>query len=98
MSIDGTYHVIINSSMGNVEGQMTYETQAGVTTGRAMIMGNEITIPFVQVTDDHFIYPLKVKTPLGRMNIIVTGTVTGDRITGKINSSLGNFPFQGERM
>ena len=54
-------------------------------------------IESVAVSGNSFEFPLKVDTPMGELNLTYKGMVSGDSVTGNIETPMGTRPFSGSR-
>ncbi len=54
-------------------------------------------IASITVDGDNFEFPLAIDTPMGEMKLTYKGSVSGDDVTGHIETQMGTRPFSGTR-
>ena len=56
-----------------------------------------IDIEAINREDDSFAFPLVITVPIGDIEVNYRGTISGDAMTGSVQSARGEVPFTGER-
>ncbi len=69
------------------------DTYHGVLTGQR----GEVLIKEIQVEENTFSFPLKVPTPMGKIELHYSGQIDADLMQGKIKTPRGAMPFTGKR-
>ena len=69
------------------------DTYHGVLTGER----GKVAIKEIQVEENTFSFPLKVKTPMGKIKLHYSGQIDADLMQGKIKTPRGAMPFRGKR-
>ena len=69
------------------------DTYHGVLTGER----GKVAIKEIQVEENTFSFPLKVKTPMGNIKLHYSGQIDADLMQGKIKTPRGAMPFRGKR-
>jgi len=95
-SIVGTWALEVSSPRGvqhptlRVTGDK--DTYHGVLTGER----GKVVIEEIQVEENTFSFPLKVKTPRGKLKLHYSGQIDADLMQGKIKTPRGTMPFTGK--
>jgi glycine cleavage system aminomethyltransferase T len=97
-SVAGKYEVEVSSPMGNQSGAFDYKVDGDILTGTATALGKTVEIYDGTVIGNTFTHYMKMKSPMGRMKIRVSGKVKGDNITGEFKMILGAMQFSGVRV
>ena len=97
MAVDGSYQVSVEMMGNKGAGVVTLETSGTRLKGSVVGMGLQAELQDGTVSGDSFSGSIEGPTPLGTMRFKVTGTVTGDRIEGKLSAGLIKAPFSGTR-
>ena len=96
-SIVGTWALEVSSPRGvqhptlRVTGDK--DTYHGVLTGER----GKVVIEEIQVEENTFSFPLKVKTRMGKLKLLYSGQIDADLMQGKIKTPRGTMPFTGKR-
>ncbi len=96
-SIVGTWALEVSSPRGvqhptlRVTGDK--DTYHGVLTGER----GKLVIKEIQVEENTFSFPLKVKTRMGKLKLLYSGQIDADLMQGKIKTPRGTMPFTGKR-
>jgi hypothetical protein len=96
-SIVGTWALEVSSPRGvqhptlRVTGDK--DTYHGVLTGER----GKLVIKEIQVEENTFSFPLKVKTRMGKLKLLYNGQIDADLMQGKIKTPRGTMPFTGKR-
>jgi len=95
-SIVGTWALEVSSPRGvqhptlRVTGDK--DTYHGVLTGER----GKLVIKEIQVEENTFSFPLKVKTRMGKLKLLYSGQIDADLMQGKIKTPRGTMPFTGK--
>jgi len=97
MAIDGTYDVIVNTTAGKESGSMTLVADGDVLTGSVTAFG-ETTDITGEVDGDSFEFETEINSPVGKLQVKITGEVEDDEVSGRFKTPMGNLVFNGERV
>lgn len=99
MSIDGRYKITAETPMGSMESTLILKTDSEGLSG-TMSSGMIGTIDFSggKVEGSSFSFAMTMKKFFKKIDISGCGKVDGDKISGKIITSMGNSSFAGERI
>ncbi|MFP6809295.1 MAG: hypothetical protein VB957_19230 [Pseudomonadales bacterium] len=96
-SIVGTWALEVSSPRGVQHPTLMVtgdkDTYHGVLTGER----GKVVIKEIQVEENTFSFPLKVKTPMGKLKLHYSGQIDADLMQGKIKTPRGTMPFTGKR-
>jgi hypothetical protein len=98
MSVDGTYHVEINTPIGKQEGKLILKEEGAKLTGRveASVGQKDFT---GTVNGNDVAWSVEVSSPLGKMKLDFKGTVSGSAISGEVKTgSFGTSRFTGNKV
>ena len=95
--VGGNYSIVIEVPGQQLTGTMALTQQAGVITGSLQTQLGTSPIKDGKVTADGFSFAATVEFGGTQVEILVKGTVTGDRVSGTIDSPQGTVPFTGTR-
>ncbi len=98
MAVDGTYNIELETPMGNRPGKLTLKTEGGSLSGSIVTEQGEQSFEGGTTSGDDIAFPIQLNTAMGSFNLKFKGTVSGDAISGQIDTgSFGSFPFKGTR-
>jgi hypothetical protein len=94
MTVDGTWHMKIQTPRGEQEAQLQLSTSGSSLTGSF----NDTPIENGRLTDDGISFTAKLTSPI-KVKISCTATIDGDEISGKAKAALlpVAIPFSGTR-
>ena len=96
-SIVGTWALEVSSPRGVQHPMLMVtgdkDTYHGVLTGER----GKVVIEEIQVEENTFSFPLKVKTRMGKLKLLYSGQIDADLMQGKIKTPRGTMPFTGKR-
>ncbi|HIG43353.1 MAG TPA: hypothetical protein EYQ14_22855 [Gammaproteobacteria bacterium] len=96
-SIVGTWALEVSSPRGVQHPTLMVagdkDTYHGVLTGQR----GEVVIKEIQVEGNTFSFPLKVPTPMGKLELHYSGQIDANLLQGKIDTPRGAIPFTGKR-
>ena len=96
-SIVGTWALEVSAPRGvqhpTLEVAGDKDTYRGVLTGQR----GQVPIEDIQVEEKTFGFPLKVTTPMGKLELHYSGQFDGDLMQGEIVTPRGSIPFTGKR-
>ena len=98
MAIDGTYDIQIDTPMGAQSAKLMLKTDGDVLSGSVESQMGSSEFSGGTVNGDEVAWMMKIKTPMGEMDLEYKGTVNGDDIAGELKvGSFGTSPFKGKR-
>ena len=80
--IDGTYNVMLKTTMGVKKGELIFSGEDSVLTGKLVVMGNDNLFETISLDGNNF---------------KCTGSVEGDNIEGVAKTKKGNMSLSGKR-
>ena len=95
--VGGNYSIVIEVPGQQLTGTMALTQQAGVITGSLQTQLGSSPIRDGKVTADGFSFGATVEFGGTQVEINVKGTVTGNQVSGTIDSPQGTVPFTGTR-
>lgn len=98
--MEGKWELTVHTFMGDMRSIMEYKVADGVLTGTGTDASNGATAEIQNGKFDgkNFSYSLTIKTAVGEMTNELSGTVEGDKITGKSSNAMGSFDVDGVRI
>ena len=96
-SVGGNYSITIEIPGQTVTGTMALTQQAGILTGTMQTQLGTSPVRDGKVTSEGFTFSSTAEYGGSTIEIIVKGTVAGNRISGTIDSPQGTVPFSGTR-
>lgn len=98
MAVDGTYNIEQDTPMGKRAGKLTLKTDGGSLSGTFASEEGENAIADGTVSGEEVAFSVEVTTPMGKIALGFTGTVSGDDISGQVKAGdFGSFPYKGTR-
>lgn len=89
-----TYKLIITSPMGKKECTLNMDPVEARFTGTFSFMGQEVEIRNGQTNKEGgFFGEVTLKSPIGRMDCKLIGTILNEQVNGKLKTEMGNMPF-----
>ena len=98
MSVDGKYNVELQTTLGPQHIGLTLKTEGDSLGGTMDGHFGQQSFSGGTVSGNDFAWSVKLQSPMGVMQLVVTGTVNGDSIEGQVK--LGSFLpsiFKGNR-
>jgi hypothetical protein len=98
VAIDGTYNIEADTPMGKQAGTITLKTDGNSLSGTyTSFMGTE-SFTGGTVSGNDFKFSVSLNTPMGKIDLEFSGTVSGNEISGKSTAgAFGTSPFKGTR-
>jgi hypothetical protein len=97
MPVAGNYNVTIDVPGQTLTGTLALVQQGPVLTGSLTTQLGVVQIRDGKVAADGFTFSASVQFGGTQMEIVVKGAVTGNQISGTIDSPQGTVPFSGTR-
>ena len=97
MSVTGTWNLTLNSPLGDQAATLNLEEVGGVLQGTLTGKGDAGPVQRLTVEGTTVSFAADADTPVGRLNLAFSGTVDGDKISGKYQTPFGGFDFSGTR-
>jgi hypothetical protein len=98
MAVDGTYNVEIASPMGKQAGKLTLKAAGKALSGSYAGPRGEQAFSGGTVDGNNVAWSIQVSGPMGQMKLDFKGTVSGDKLSGKVQlGSFGSADFTGTR-
>ena len=94
----GTYNITIAVPEQTLTGTLNLQQQGGVLTGTMVTQLGTTEIRDGRATQTGFSFSGSVVFGGASIDISVTGTVTGNQISGSIDSPQGAVPFSGTKV
>ncbi len=95
--IDGTYNVMLKTTMGVKKGELIFSGEDSVLTGKLVVMGNDNLFETISLDGNNFNFTGEIKTAMGKVPYECTGSVEGDNIEGVAKTKKGNMSLSGKR-
>jgi hypothetical protein len=96
-NVGGNYSITIEVPGQTITGTLALTQQAAVVTGTMQTQLGTSQIKDGKVTAEGFTFSSSVEYSGSTIEIVVKGTVAGDKISGTIDSPQGAIPFSGTR-
>ena len=97
MAVGGNYTITIDVPGQTLNGTLALTQQGAVLTGSMQTQLGTTAIKDGKVTADGFTFSGSVEFGGTALEIVVKGTVTGDQLTGTVDSPQGTVPLTGTR-
>ena len=97
MSVTGTWNLTLNSPLGDQAATLNLQEVGGVLQGTLTGKGESGPVQRLTVEGAAVSFAADADTPVGRLNLAFSGTVDGDKISGKYQTPFGGFDFSGTR-
>ncbi|HMS09040.1 MAG TPA: hypothetical protein PKE66_06130, partial [Pyrinomonadaceae bacterium] len=97
-AVGGIFNVTIDVPGQPLTGSMSFNVQGQALTGNLTTQLGTAPIRNGRVTGNRFSFDATVAYGGANIDIQVSGTVTGNRIEGSIDSPQGAVPFSGTRV
>jgi hypothetical protein len=97
MSITGTWNLTLTSPLGDQTAQLDVHEAEGELKGTLTGKGEPAPLHRVSLQGETAEFSADADTPVGRLNLAFSGTVSGDSISGKYQTPFGAFDFSGTR-
>jgi hypothetical protein len=97
MAADGTWHLTMNTPMGERRSTLTLSTAGGTLTGKQEAEGNTTDIAEGTVNGNDVSWQVSITNPMP-LTLTFNGTVDGNGMNGTADTGMfGSFPFSGTR-
>jgi hypothetical protein len=98
MSADGTWHLVMQTPIGERKSTLTTREAGGALTGKLTgEEGNSTDIFDGTVASGTIGFKAAITNPMP-LTLVFTGKIDGDKISGSVNASgVGSWPFSGRR-
>lgn len=97
MSVTGTWNLTLNSPLGDQSARLDITGDEGALQATLAGKGDATAVERFAVNGNEVSFAADADTPVGRLNLAFTGTVEGDRMSGKYQTPFGGFDFSGTR-
>ena len=98
MAIDGVYDIQVDTPIGAQSAKLTLKIDGDTLSGSVESPMGSSEFSGGTVNGDEVAWTMKIKTPMGEMDLEYKGTVNGDDIAGELKvGSFGTSPFKGKR-
>lgn len=97
MSIDGTYRLAIKTPLGMQPGTLVLKADGETLSGMIRNVKGEVAFDGGTARGGEISFDTRIPTPIGNLKAHVTGTVTGDHISGVAKLPLGSAEIEGDR-
>lgn len=97
-AVGGNWSITIDAPGQPLTGTLNFTQQAGVLTGQLTTQLGTTPIRDGRVTGNSFSFAATVQFGGVALDLNVNGTVTGDKVSGTIDSPQGTVPFSGTRV
>ncbi len=97
MSVAGTWNLTMNSPLGDQSAVLRIEEAGGVYQGTLTGKGDPTQVQRLAVEGGSISFAADADTPVGRMNLAFTGTVSDAGLSGTYATPFGSFTFSGSR-
>ena len=97
MSVTGTWNLTLNSPLGDQAARLDLHDTSGALDGTLTGKGDPAPLQRVAFDGSVVSFAADADTPVGRLNLAFSGTVTGDTLAGKYETPFGAFNFSGTR-
>ena len=98
MSITGTWNLTLKSPLGDQAARLDLHELDGSVHGTLTGKGDPAALQRLTVDGANLAFSADADTPVGRMNLGFTGSVTGDTLAGTYSTPFGAFEFSGNRV
>ncbi len=97
IQVDGTWTSHVKSPAG--EGDVTFNlaTDEKGLTGTVNFMNNEVSIEKGSVSGNQVSFSFKMKAAMMKVKVSVSGSISGDEMTGEVKMPMGSMPFTATR-
>jgi hypothetical protein len=97
MAVDGNWHIIMSTPMGDRDATLSLKNAGGTLTGTQAAEGNSADIFDGKANGDDVSWKVSITSPMPLI-LDFTGKVSGDSISGEMGiGPMGSFPFKGTR-
>ena len=96
MSVAGTWHMAMQTPIGERKGTLTLQVSGTALTGTMSAEGGAVDIYDGKVSGADASWKADIKNPMP-LTLEFAGTVDGNEITGTVSTALGSWPFGGSR-
>jgi hypothetical protein len=97
MSVTGTWNLTMNSPLGAQPATLQIQESGGAYEGTLTGKADPTPAQQLKVDGADVSFSADADTPVGKLNLAFSGTVTGDAISGRYETPFGAFDFSGTR-
>jgi hypothetical protein len=97
MSITGSWHLTLNSPLGDQSALLDVTETGGALQATLTGKGDPTPAQSFAWNGTEVSFAADADTPVGRLNLAFSGTVEGDKLSGKYQTPFGGFDFTGTR-
>jgi len=97
MSVTGTWHLTLNSPLGDQTARLEIQEADGTLQGTLTGKDEPAPLERLEVADAKVAFAAYADTPVGRLNLAFDGAVDGDTMSGTYSTPFGAFNFSGTR-
>lgn len=98
MSVTGTWHLTLNSPLGDQAATLQIEEAGDSLQGTLKGQGDPTPLEELKVDGSNVAFAADADTPVGRLRLAFSGAVAGDALTGTYSTPFGGFSFSGTRV
>jgi hypothetical protein len=93
----GTWTLTIDTPRGIQHPTLVIRQDGETYSGVYNSLRGPIDIETIRRDGDNFQFPLKITVPIGEIEVNYSGTISGDDMTGSVQSPRGEVPFTAKR-
>lgn len=97
MSITGTWNLTLTSPLGEQSARLDVTEAEGALQATLTGKGDPTPAQGFAFSDNQVSFSADADTPVGRLNLAFSGTIEGDKLSGKYQTPFGGFDFSGTR-
>ena len=97
MSVTGTWNLTLNSPLGDQAATLQIQEAGGAYTGTLQGKAEPTAVEELKVDGGNVGFSADADTPVGRLKLAFSGTVSGDGLSGTYSTPFGAFNFSGTR-
>jgi len=96
-SLVGTWTLSIDSPRGIQNPQLVVEQSGDSLTGTYHSRRGPVAIETIEFDGSNFAFPLVIEVPIGEIEVLYRGRISGDEMQGVVQNPRGQVPFSGSR-
>ena len=93
----GTWTITVENPQGSRTSELTVAEAEGGYSGSLVGQRGTAELQSINVEGDSFSFTLTMETRMGEFELTYSGTVSGDTLSGNIETSMGGRPFTAVR-